>query len=89
VTAAVNDVGIVTLPEGRGHLAMAIFVKGSHHGPRRVERVIATLARAAYDYWAGPVVEAEPPATNGPRAAVPMPSGEARPSADAATAGQR
>jgi len=51
ITAAVNDVGIVTLPDG-SHLAIAVFIKGSNRGPRRIERTIASVARAVYDYWA-------------------------------------
>lgn len=50
ITAAVNDVGIVTLPDG-SHVALAIFVKGTNRGWRRAERTIAALARATYDYW--------------------------------------
>ncbi len=50
VTAAVNDVGIVTLPDGQ-HIALAIFVKGTNRGWRRAERSIAALSRASYDYW--------------------------------------
>lgn len=50
ITAAVNDVGIITLPDG-SHVAIAVFVKGSNRGPRRIERTIAALARAVYDYW--------------------------------------
>jgi beta-lactamase class A len=51
VTAAVNDVGIITLPDGT-HVAIAVFVKGSNRGWRRIERTIAALARSTYDYWA-------------------------------------
>jgi beta-lactamase class A len=51
ITAAVNDVGIVTLPDGT-HVAIAVFVKGSNRGPRRIERTIAALALAVYDHWA-------------------------------------
>lgn len=50
ITAAVNDVGIVSLPDGR-HIALAIFVKGTNRGWRRAERAIAALSRASYDYW--------------------------------------
>jgi beta-lactamase class A len=45
-----NDIGIVTLPDGR-HLAIAVFVKDSTAavGPR--EATIAKIARAAWDRW--------------------------------------
>jgi beta-lactamase class A len=47
--AAINDVGIITLPGGRGHLAMAVLVSGSKLPPEAQEKLIAELARAAYD----------------------------------------
>jgi beta-lactamase class A len=51
ITAALNDVGIVTLPGGRGHLAIAVLVKGSRRNNGRIERCIARIARVAYDRW--------------------------------------
>jgi beta-lactamase class A len=51
VTAAVNDVGIISLPGGAGNLAIAVFVKASNRSPHRIERGIASIARAAYDQW--------------------------------------
>jgi beta-lactamase class A len=50
VTAATNDIGIVTLPDGR-HLAIAIFIRDSKADLATRESVIARIARAAYD-WA-------------------------------------
>ena len=47
--AATNDVGLITLPAGRGHLAMAVLVSGSQLPVAAQERLIAELARAAYD----------------------------------------
>ena len=52
VTAATNDVGIVTLPDGR-RLAVAVFVSDSPADDATRERVVADVARAAYDAWAG------------------------------------
>ncbi|MGE5414652.1 MAG: class A beta-lactamase [Syntrophomonadaceae bacterium] len=46
-----NDVGIVTLPGKRGHLAIAVMIKGSDRPPEAREKAIARIARAAYDYW--------------------------------------
>ncbi len=46
-----NDIGIVTLPGGRGHLAIAVLVKGSDRSLAEREKAIAAIARAAYDYW--------------------------------------
>ncbi|HEX8285993.1 MAG TPA: serine hydrolase [Pyrinomonadaceae bacterium] len=44
-----NDVGLITLPEGRGHLAVVALVNGSKLSAEKQEDVIAELARAAYD----------------------------------------
>ena len=49
-TAATNDIGIVTLPDGR-HLAIAVFVKDSSAGLVRREAAIAAIARTAWDHW--------------------------------------
>lgn len=46
-----NDVGIITLPGGAGHLAISVFVKSStKDGPVR-ERAIAEVTRTLYDYF--------------------------------------
>lgn len=44
-----NDVGLVTLPEGRGHLALAVLLNGSKLSVEEQERLTAEVARAAYD----------------------------------------
>ena len=46
-----NDVGIVTLPSGRGHLAIAVLVSGSKLPDAAQEKLIADVARAAYDAY--------------------------------------
>jgi beta-lactamase class A len=50
VTAATNDVGLVTLPNGR-HMAIAVFVSDSQANNAIREEVIAKVARAAWDEW--------------------------------------
>lgn len=50
VTAATNDIGIVTLPSGR-HLAIAVFVADSPADETTREQVIAKVARAVWDKW--------------------------------------
>jgi beta-lactamase class A len=50
VTAATNDVGLVTLPNGR-HLAIAVFVSDSGANDAVREGVIAKVAKAAWDEW--------------------------------------
>ena len=51
MAAAVNDVGIVTLPDGAGHLAVAVYVNTLHRTTYRRERTIAQASRALYDYF--------------------------------------
>lgn len=46
-----NDVGIVTLPDNAGHIAIAVFVKSSEKEVAERERVIAEIARAAHDFF--------------------------------------
>ena len=46
-----NDVGIVTLPDNAGHVAIAVFVKSSDKETSARERVIAEVARAVHDYF--------------------------------------
>ena len=50
LTRATNDIGIVTLPDGR-HVALAVFVKDSTADEKTRERTIAQIARAAWDHW--------------------------------------
>jgi beta-lactamase class A len=49
MTAATNDVGLVTLPDGR-HLAVAVFVSDSPADEKVREGVIAHITRAAWDW---------------------------------------
>jgi len=51
LNGATNDVGVIVLPEGAGHLAIAVYVKGSTRDQATRERVIARIAKAAYDSW--------------------------------------
>ncbi|HKP85643.1 MAG TPA: class A beta-lactamase [Blastocatellia bacterium] len=52
LTRATNDVGIITLPDGR-HLAVAVFVSDSRADAAAREGVIAKIAQAAWDFWKG------------------------------------
>lgn len=49
--AAVNDEGIITLPNGK-HLAVAVFVSDTMENMETNEKIIAKIAKAAYDYFA-------------------------------------
>jgi len=46
-----NDVGIVTLPDDAGHVAITVFVKSSEKEVSARERTIADVARAVYDFF--------------------------------------
>jgi beta-lactamase class A len=52
VSAATNDIGVVTLPDGR-HLAIAVFVSDSKAGDSTRDAVIARLTRLAWDQVTG------------------------------------
>lgn len=49
---ATNDIGIITLPQSRGHLAIAVLVNESKLQDAAQEKLIADLGRAAYDAYA-------------------------------------
>ncbi|HEX4945795.1 MAG TPA: serine hydrolase, partial [Blastocatellia bacterium] len=46
-----NDVGIITLPDNAGHVAIAVFIKSSEKETPQRERVIAEIARAVHDFF--------------------------------------
>lgn len=50
INAATNDIGIITLPNGR-HVAIAVFVSDSPADDATREGVIAKVARAVWDRW--------------------------------------
>lgn len=54
-----NDVGLITLPDGKGHLAIAVLVSRSELTIAAQEKLIAQLARAAYDAYGGKAVGSE------------------------------
>jgi len=49
LTAGTNDVGVITLPNGQGLLAVAVYVKASTRDDATRDGLIARIARAAYD----------------------------------------
>ena len=51
VSSATNDIGIITMPDGR-HIAIAVFVRDSPGEEKEREAVIADMAKAAWDHWA-------------------------------------
>jgi beta-lactamase class A/beta-lactamase class A VEB len=50
VTAAVNDIGIIFLPNGQ-HFAISVFVTNSKEDIATNERIIADIAKVAWDYF--------------------------------------
>ncbi len=51
INAATNDAGIITLPNHKGHLCIAVFVKNSTKPLAEREKAIAAFARLAFDCW--------------------------------------
>lgn len=49
--SSTNDVGLITLPNGRGHLAIAVLLQDSTLADDQQEKLIADLARAAFDAY--------------------------------------
>lgn len=49
-TAATNDVGIITLPNGK-HIAIAVFVSDSMETHETNEKIIADIAKTTFDYF--------------------------------------
>lgn len=48
VVGAINNIGIITLPNGRGHVLLAIFVRNPQV---RAAPHMAAMARTVYDHW--------------------------------------
>ena len=51
IGGTVNDVGIITLPDNAGHVAIAAFVKAATKDVAERERAIAEAARAIHDFF--------------------------------------
>jgi beta-lactamase class A len=50
--ATTNDVGLIALPGGKGHLAVAVLLNNSKVSTAAQEKLTAELARAAYEAFA-------------------------------------
>jgi len=50
ITAAVNDIGIVTLPDGK-HYAISVFVSNSAEDMERNEKIISDIGRFVWEYY--------------------------------------
>jgi len=51
LNGSTNDVGVITLPGNAGRFAIAVYIKGSTRATEAREKVIALIARAAFDEW--------------------------------------
>jgi beta-lactamase class A len=51
IAGTVNDTGIITLPDGLGHVALSVFTKNFDDETEEVEKLIAAIARLVYDYF--------------------------------------
>ena len=49
--ASTNDVGIIYLPDGAGHVVTAVFVKDAGGSSSEREEAIAQISRAIYDFF--------------------------------------
>jgi len=52
ITAAVNDIGIVTLPHGK-HYAISVFVSDSAENMEMNEKIISDIGKFVWDYYTG------------------------------------
>lgn len=51
IGGSVNDVGVITLPDGAGSVAVAVYIKGSDAPYEAREKTIAQIGRAVRDYY--------------------------------------
>ncbi len=51
IGGVLDDVGIITLPNKAGHVAIAIMTKRTRATSEQVEKAMADIARSAYDYF--------------------------------------
>ncbi len=51
IAGAINDIGIITLPDDAGHVAIAVFVYTFYRTTWRRERTIAEVSRLVFDYF--------------------------------------
>ena len=50
-TGYINDVGIISLPHTRGHIAITVFIKEATKERAYAERALAEASRSIYDYF--------------------------------------
>jgi beta-lactamase class A len=48
--SAVNDVGVITLPNGQ-HVSIALFITKTSESVETLERLMAGISRKVFDYY--------------------------------------
>jgi len=51
IAGTASDVGLITLPDQAGHVALAVYIKGSEREGAERERTIAQISRSIYDFF--------------------------------------
>ncbi len=51
IAGTASDVGLITLPDGAGHVAAAVYLKGTDKEAGEKERTIALIGRSLYDFF--------------------------------------
>ena len=51
ISGTASDVGLITLPDQAGHVALAVYIKGSEREGAERERTIAQISRSIYDFF--------------------------------------
>ncbi len=51
IDGTANDVGIIVLPDGVGHVALSVFCKDFERETPEVEKIISQIGRYVYDYY--------------------------------------
>ncbi len=51
IAGTASDVGLITLPDQAGHVALAVYIKGSEKDGIERERTIAQIGRSIYDFF--------------------------------------
>jgi beta-lactamase class A len=46
-----DDVGVITLPEEAGHVAISVFTNAAARDSALAEKAVAEIARTIYDYF--------------------------------------
>jgi len=46
-----DDVGVITLPDNAGHVAISVFTKAASRDSALAEKAVAEIARTVYDYF--------------------------------------